>query len=172
MSLNPTTGFHRFSNATSRAAAGLASQIVPLASVLVTVTSTGGVATIYEDPLMTILYAGGLVTADIYGAYDYYIPLNYMVTETISAPGGGSLVINNIGINGPLVGSLTTTSATSDVVLITGILSTSHVSLQPTNASAATMLTSTYVSAKAAGQITVTHPATAGATFDVVVTPY
>jgi hypothetical protein len=34
------------------------------------------------------------------------------------------------------------------------------------------MFTSTYVSSKAAGGITVTHPATAAATFDVVITPY
>jgi hypothetical protein len=67
---------------------------------------------------------------------------------------------------------LTTTNATSDVISLTGILATSHVSLQPTNAAAATMFTSTYVSSKAAGGITVTHPATAAATFDVMITPY
>lgn len=167
-----TTGYYRYNTVLSRATAGLAAQIVPLAQILVTITSTGALAVIYEDPLLTIPISGGSVTADIYGNYAYYLPLNYMVTETISSPAGSLVVINNVGINGPIVGSLTTTNATSDVVSITGILSTSHVSLQATNSSAAGMAASVYVSAKSAGQITVTHPATAGATFDIIITPY
>lgn len=67
--------------------------------------------------------------------------------------------------------SLTTTAATSDNVTITGMTASGHCILQPTNASADTLLTGTFVSAKAANQITVTHAATAGATFDILCTP-
>ena len=173
MSNFATTGFNRVSNVTSRGLYGLNQQIVPLANIYVTVTATNLGATIYSDPLLSALITNSTVTADQNGNYSYYLPLNYMVTETISSPElSSAIVIPNVGINGPIVGSLTTSSATADTVSITGILSTSHASLQPTNASAATMLTSTYVSSKAAGSITITHPATAGATFDVIITPY
>ncbi len=167
-----TTGYHRISNVVTRGPFGVEQQAVPGATILVTLTSTGGVATIYSDPLMSITITGALITADTQGNYDYYIPLNYNVTETISAPNGGLITLINVVQNGPLVGSLTTTAATSDTVSIVGITASSHVALQPTNATAATMLTSTYVSAKSAGSITVTHPVTASATFDVIVTPY
>ena len=167
-----TTGFYRTSNVYSRITDGLNSQVVPGAVVVVTVSSTGLAAVIYSDPLLTQAIPNSTVYADVNGGYGYYLPLNYMVTETISSPSLGGIVIPNIGINGPIVGTLTTTNATSDVISITGILATSHVSLQPTNAAAATMFTSTYVSSKAAGSITVTHPATSGATFDVMITPY
>lgn len=170
--VNPTTGFYRFATVISRATAGLAAQIVPLAQILVTVQSSGAVAVIYQDPALSIPISGGLVTADIYGNYGFYLPLNYLVTETISSPNGALVTINNVGVNGPIVGSLTTSSGSSDVFSATGILSTSHVSLTPTNSSAATMIASVYVSAKAAGSITVSHSGTAGATFDVLVTPY
>lgn len=167
-----TTGFYRTSNVYSRITDGLNSQVVPGAVVVVTVTSTGLAAVIYSDPLLTQAITNSTVYADVNGVYGYYLSLNYMVTETISSPSLGSVVIPNIGINGPIVGTLTTTGAASDVVSITGILSTSHVTLQPTNASAATMFASTYVSSKSVGSITVTHPATSGATFDLIITPY
>lgn len=167
-----TTGFYRTSNVYSQITDGIISQVVPGAVIVVSVTSTGLAATIYSDPLLTLTIPNSTVYADVTGAYSYYIPLNYMVTETISSPNLGSVVIPNIGINGPIVGTLTTTNAVSDVVSATGILATSHVSLQPTNAAAATMFSSTYVSSKTAGSITVAHPATANATFDVIITPY
>jgi hypothetical protein len=151
---------------------GVEQQTVPGASIYVTLTSTGAMATIYSDPGLSIPISGGLITADVTGAYDYYIPLNYSVTETISSPAGALLTIANIVANGPLVTTLTTSGNATDTVSLAGILSTSHVSLQPTNSSAAAMLTSTYVSAKTAGSITVTHPATSGATFDIIITPY
>ena len=70
-----------------------------------------------------------------------------------------------------VVASLTTTAATSDNVTVTGMTSSGHCSLTPTNASADTLLTGTYISAKTTNQITVTHAATSGATFDVLCTP-
>jgi hypothetical protein len=50
-----------------------------------------------------------------------------------------------------------------------GVSASSFVSLTPTNSVAAAM-TGVYISAKNKNSITVTHPATAGGTFDVVVT--
>ena len=167
-----TTGFHRVGNVTTRGPQGVELQAVPGAQVYVTLTSTGAAAVIYSDPALSIAITGSLVTADVYGNYDYYLPLNYSVTETISSPSGALLTIVNVVQNGPLVTSLTTTAAATDTVTLAGILATSHVVLQPTNAAAATMYTSTYVSAKAAGSITVTHPVTSGATFDIIITPY
>lgn len=167
-----TTGFHRIGSVTTRAQSGIEQQVVPNASIYVTLTSTGAAAIIYSDPGMSISISGSLVVADVTGAYDYYIPLNYSVTETISSPSGALLALVNVVQNGPLVASLTTTANTTDTVILAGALSTSHFSVQPTNAAAATMLTSTYISSKSAGSFVVTHPATAAATFDIIVTPY
>ena len=71
-----------------------------------------------------------------------------------------------------LVGSLTTTSATSDTVTVTGMSASGHCMLTATNASAATNIATTYVSAKTTNQITVTHVATASMTYDVLCGPY
>jgi hypothetical protein len=71
-----------------------------------------------------------------------------------------------------LAASLTTTGATSDNLTVTGMTSSGHCTLSPTNASAATNITTTYVSAKTANQITVTHTATSGMTYDVLCTPF
>lgn len=67
--------------------------------------------------------------------------------------------------------SFTTTAATTDNVTVTGMTSTGHCKLQPTNTAAAAGIASVFVSAKAANQITVTHTATANWTFDVMCSP-
>jgi len=167
-----TFGFHRIGNVTSRMEYGLTQQVVPGATIYVTLTSTGGGATIYSDPGMSITIPGSLITADQYGWFDYYLPLNYNVTETISSPSGLLVTVSNIVQNGLLVSSLTTSGSGTDVVNIPGFPATGTVSLTATNAAAAGMIASTYVSAKAAGSITVTYPTTAGATFDIIATPY
>ncbi len=77
---------------------------------------------------------------------------------------------SNIGKNIPILTSFTTTASTSDNVTVTGMTSSGHCMLQPTNASADTLLTGTYISAKATNQITVTHASTSGANFDVLCT--
>lgn len=74
---------------------------------------------------------------------------------------------------GVLVASLTTTAAASDTVTLAGMTASGHCSAPgPTNSSAATNIATTYISAKAAGSITVAHTATAGMTYDVVCTTY
>lgn len=69
-----------------------------------------------------------------------------------------------------LPASLTTTAATSDSVSITGVTASSHCTIGPTNASAATNVATTYISAKGSGSITVTHTATASMTYDILCT--
>lgn len=70
-------------------------------------------------------------------------------------------------LNGSAIVSLTTAAATTDNVAVSGMTSTGHCTLSPTNASAATNIATTYISAKTTNQITVTHTATAGMTYDI-----
>jgi hypothetical protein len=167
-----TYGMHRIGNITQRTEYGLNQQVVPGATIYVTLTSSGAGATIYSDPGMSITIPGSLITADQSGSYDYYIPLSYNVTETISSTSGLLLTITNVVQNGPVAASLTTTANATDVVSIPGFTGSGHVSLTATNSTAAGMIASTYVSAKGTNSITVTHPSTANATFDIVATPY
>jgi len=67
--------------------------------------------------------------------------------------------------------AFTSTNLSADVVNIAGMKPGAHCTLTPTNASAATNVASTYVSAKGTGTVTITHPTTAGMTFDLVCTP-
>lgn len=80
---------------------------------------------------------------------------------------GKSVMGNNI----PIATSFTTTAATTDNVTVTGMTASGHCSLFPTNSGAAGGIASVYVSNKTTNQITVTHTATAGWTFDVLCTP-
>ena len=83
-----------------------------------------------------------------------------------------STLINSSGEPcGVLSASLTTTSASSDNVTVIGMISSGHCSLAATNASAATNIASTYVSAKTTNQITVTHAGVASMTYDIMCVP-
>jgi hypothetical protein len=66
--------------------------------------------------------------------------------------------------------SFTSTSATSDPVTIQGVTSASHCTFGATSSSAAANYATTYVSAKASNQITITHAAVSGMTYDVYCT--
>jgi hypothetical protein len=94
-----TTGYHRFSNITARAPYSTTQTVVPGATIYVTGTSTGSGATIYSDPAMSVIIPGSLITADPSGWYEYYIPLNYMVTETITSTSGLDFTLINVGSN-------------------------------------------------------------------------
>lgn len=168
-----TTGFYRVSNVYTRQTDGLNAQVTPGATVVVTVTATGLAATIYSDPLLTQTISNATVYADVNGNYSYYIPLNYMVTETISSPSQGGLVINNVGQAGPLVTSLSTTpGVTTYTISMTGITASSHVSFGPTNP-AAISGNFPYVLAKTTGSLTVVTSGLAGVqTYDLIITPY
>lgn len=67
--------------------------------------------------------------------------------------------------------TLTTTGNTTDNVTVTGMTSSGHCSLTPTNPGAAGGIASVYISAKTTNQITVTHTNAAGWTFDVMCSP-
>jgi hypothetical protein len=93
----PTTaGYHRVNNIVARTNYGVNLQVVPGATIYVTETATGGEATIYFDPGLSLQIPGALLTANQAGWYQYYIPLNYNVTETISAVSGLYVVISNV----------------------------------------------------------------------------
>ncbi len=66
-----------------------------------------------------------------------------------------------------LVASLTTGSATSDNVTIDGMTASGHCTFSPTNAGGATNIATAYVSAKSTNQITITHAAFSGMTYDI-----
>ena len=67
--------------------------------------------------------------------------------------------------------SLVTTKANSNIVIVPGMTANGRCSLTPTNSTAAANISSTYVSAKAANQITVNHARTAGLAYDIFCTP-
>ena len=72
---------------------------------------------------------------------------------------------------GVVSGALVTTEASRDSVSISGVTSLSHCSLTPTNASAAQNSVTTYISSKAANQVTVTHAGISNMRYDVICTP-
>jgi hypothetical protein len=76
-----------------------------------------------------------------------------------------------VGNNIPIVTSFTTTADKTDKVTVTGMAAGGHCSLTATNAGAAAGIASVYISHKTTNQITVTHAATSGWTFDVMCTP-
>lgn len=126
-----------------------------------------------------VTFANGAVLGNLGSSQ---VPSNSLVLGDVN----GSLTANGIGaftalrtLNLPdansgtvIVGSLTTSAATSDTPTILGIKSGSHCQLQATNASAATNIATTFVSAVTTNQVTVTHVATAGMIYGVTCTNF
>jgi hypothetical protein len=83
--------------------------------------------------------------------------------NTSAAAGGTASVI--------LPASLVTTSGTSDNLTVPGMTASGHCSLTATNAAAAANITTTFISAKATNQLTVSHAARAGMNYDVMCSP-
>jgi len=75
------------------------------------------------------------------------------------------------GANIPIMASLTTILGMSTNVSMPGVTTASHCSLTATNAIAGANIGGTFISAKAADQITITHAPVAGMTYDVLCTP-
>jgi hypothetical protein len=82
---------------------------------------------------------------------------------------GGGIVneVFNVENAAFLLATFSSTQNSSDTVTAAQALPGSSCFVQPTNSTAAGMLTGTYVSAVNFGQVTVTHPATAGGGFQV-----
>jgi hypothetical protein len=91
---------------------------------------------------------------------------SYLATVTTPFSNSGTIVPCSLPVT-----SFTTTAATTDNVSVPGMTSAGHCQLNPTNSGAAGGIASVYVSAKTTDQITVTHTATSGWTFDVACTP-
>ena len=121
----------------------------------------------------------------IAASYTELLPLTATAGQLVDSANAAASVAGNIpsfsnatfrlqdsGKTLPLAAVLTTTAAATDNVTVTGMTSSGHCSLAATNASAATNIATTYISAKAANQITVTHTATASMTYDVICTAY
>ena len=96
-----TVGWHRVNQVIARGT-GVQAVVVPQATVAVTNTDTGLQATIYSDPLLTAPILPSVVYSDNSGNYDYYLPINYCVNETVTYPGsGGYTTINVCGNTSP-----------------------------------------------------------------------
>lgn len=92
--------------------------------------------------------------------------LHSSVTPTgfrqINTPDGNSSI--------PLPASLVTTAAASDNVAIQGMTSSGHCTFSARNASAATNIATTFISALGANSITVSHAVTANMNYDILCT--
>lgn len=71
-----------------------------------------------------------------------------------------------------IAATLMTTAASSNVVTMTGMTSSGHCSINPTNALASLQTGVTYISAKATNQVTVTHVPLSGLIYDILCTPF
>lgn len=133
--------------------------------------STGvGYSLISENVFASVgtVYAGVYTNQQISDLQNSTVGVQFSPAgNAISAPSTSTHAGNNL----PILGSLTTTSGTSDVVTLTGMGTGSHCQLTATNASAATNLSTTYISMKAANLLTVTHTTTSGMTYDIACTP-
>jgi hypothetical protein len=88
-----------------------------------------------------------------------------------SGTGQGNLAGSGGGSSNALPpASLTTTAAATDSVSIVGATASSHYSITPTNAAAATAQASgtVYISSKGNGFVVIAHPVTSGLTFDIL----
>lgn len=95
---------------------------------------------------------------------------------TTLAYSGTSMTINAAPVmtglgQGDLKATLTTTAAASDIVPITGVSATSNCTFSAANASAATNIATSFVSAVAANQVTLSHAATASMIYNIQCTP-
>lgn len=120
------------------------------------------------------------------GAYALLIPSFYTGTDKFTNPTnvpvidlrpqgpstglGGTLAIQGGGASAVVFAQqVTTTASSSDTYAISGATSLTAVTLFPANASAAVMLATGEVSATVSGaSVTITHPATSGAIFNLI----
>jgi hypothetical protein len=96
---------------------------------------------------------------------------NTQITGAVT--GARTLTLPDGNSSTSLVGSLTTTAAATDDILIQGVTAVSHCVLTPTNSSAAANIASAFVASKAAraNTITIAHMPVANMTYDIQCTP-
>jgi len=131
--------------------------------------TVGGTATITVTGSLTLGGANTILKTTNSGGTVYWYPGTSAYAGIFSGAFTASRYVNFPDGNSSLVltAGLTTTAATSDNVTIQGMTSSGHCSMTATNASAATNIATSYISAKAANQITVTHVATSGMAYDI-----
>lgn len=127
------------------------------------ILGAGAVAHTQTGPAAQAYYltgaAGKLVK---YVTYQQGVPVFGPSTITDAATGTSYSVLK---------ATLTTTAATTDVVTVTGVTTTSKCVFSADNASAATNTATSFVSTIAANAVTVTHTATAGMIYTLLCTP-
>ena len=126
--------------------------------ILLSTTAPGPSPRIRHDAQDNLVIDTGGASASLYLNTDNNKPVKLGMTETT-------------GANIPILASLTTTLGTAMNVSMPGVTNSSHCSLTATNASAAVNIQTTFISTKAADQITVTHHPVAGMTYDILCTP-
>ena len=93
---------------------------------------------------------------------------SFVVKGNFASNANGAALFNVQGGNLPyLVGTLTTTAASQDVLSGSWVSPGSQCFVQPANAQAAQMVVGTYVSGTNWGAVTVSHPGVAGGSFQV-----
>lgn len=95
-----TVGYHRIGQVLARAPGGVNAQVSPYAKIIVTSTATGLAGVIYSNPGLSAPVPSSTVTADANGNYGYYFNLNLCMTEKITYPNGGSIILVNVCSNG------------------------------------------------------------------------
>ena len=108
-------------------------------------------------------FSGGLCVYSPSGLVDNGTILTYKGVQIASSSGVATQIFK---------GSLTFTTATTDVGTVTGATSSSHCTFSPTNVTASADLLADFISTKATNSITITHSATtaSGGTVDILCT--
>ena len=108
-------------------------------------------------------FSGGLCVYSPSGLVDNGTILTYKGVQIASSSGVATQIFK---------GSLTFTTATTDVGTVTGATSSSHCTFSPTNVTASADLLADFISTKATNAITITHSATtaSGGTVDILCT--
>ena len=136
---------------------GLSSRLIPETFALLPTCGSGvGEGTVSEITDSTTNILGATVTGG--GSHKGTVRCDG-VNWTLEAISGPSAAI--------MVATLSTTAATTDNVTVTGLTSSGHCTMTPTNATAAADITSTYISKTTTNQITITHPASSGRTWNI-----
>ncbi len=145
---------------------------------LVNVANTAWTANIVDTFIFTNALPGSIGTALQAGINNTNLQTPQLVltgggfknTQSFSGTGNRTTTYPDGNSATTLTTSFTTTAAASDNLSVQGATGSSHCSITPTNASAAADSPGTFISAKTTNQLTVTHPANAGRTWDIMCT--
>jgi hypothetical protein len=136
---------------------GLTSRLIPETFAFLPTCASGvGEGTVSEITDSTTTILGATVTGG--GSHRGSVRCDG-VNWTLEAISGPSAAV--------MVATLSTTAATTDNVTVTGLTNSGHCTMTPTNATAAADIASTYISKTTTNQVTITHPASSGRTWNI-----